>query len=142
MKNRTLLPLMEQILMIAVFALAAALCLQGFALANRISRDRQAKDTAVIMAQNAAEVLKSVSGDFDNACTVYGGVKQGPNWYISYDADWTLLNTQEGEVYSVQAFYRETDNPLLGSATICIREGNKIIYTLTVGWQEVPDETK
>ena len=142
MKNRTLLPLMEQILMIAVFALAAALCLQGFALANRISENRQTKDTAVIMAQNAAEVLKSVSGDFEKACEVYGGSKQGSNWYISYDAKWTPLNTQEGEVYSVQAFYRETDSPLLGSATICVREGSHILYTLTIGWQEVPDETK
>lgn len=141
MRNRSLLPLMEQICMIAVFALAAALCLQGFTLANRISKNQMSKDRAVVMAQNAAEVLKSVSGDFDEACTIYGGSHHGSNWYISYDGAWNPLTSRDGEVYSVQAFHRETGDPLLGSATICVRQDSEILYTLTVSWQEVSDET-
>ena len=141
MKNRTLLPLMEQLLMIAVFALAAALCLQGFSLANRISKERQAKDTAVIMAQNAAEILKSVSGDFNKACDIYAGTASEANWYVSYDTEWSPLTAPEDEAYSLQAVLCETGSPLFGSATICIKEGSRVLYTLTVGWQEVPHET-
>jgi len=141
MRNRSLLPLMEQICMIAVFALAAALCLQSFTLANRISNDQINKDHAVIMAQNAAEVLKSVSGDFDEACAIHGGSHHGSNWYISYDGDWNPLTSRDGEVYSVQAFHRETGDPFLGSATIYVQQDGEILYTLTVGWQEVSDET-
>ena len=61
MKQKTFVPLMEQICMICIFALAAALCLQGFALANKISEDRHAKDCALISAQNAAEILKEAN---------------------------------------------------------------------------------
>ena len=39
MKNRTSLVLMEQLVMVLVFALAAAVCLTVFAEADRISRE-------------------------------------------------------------------------------------------------------
>ena len=38
MRSKAPLALMEQMVMVLVFALAAALCLQAFALADRISR--------------------------------------------------------------------------------------------------------
>ena len=59
MKNKAPLALMELTIMLAVFALAAALCLQAFSTAERISRESETLDRAVLLAQNAAEELKS-----------------------------------------------------------------------------------
>ena len=55
MKSKAPLSLMEQLIMLLVFALAAALCLQVFVLSAQISRRCKATDHAVTAAQNAAE---------------------------------------------------------------------------------------
>lgn len=59
MKQKASLILMEQLVMILVFALCAALCLQAFAEADRISRETARRDEAVLLAQNTAESLKA-----------------------------------------------------------------------------------
>lgn len=63
MKHKASLVLMEQLIMILVFALAAALCLQVFAKAAAISEENARLDQAVILARNAAELLKAAEGD-------------------------------------------------------------------------------
>lgn len=62
MKSKAPLALMEQLVMVLVFALAAALCVRGFVLSERISRRGEARDMAMIAAQNAAEALKGTGG--------------------------------------------------------------------------------
>ena len=62
MKQKTSLLLMEQLVMILVFALAAALCLQIFAKADAISQETARRDRAVVLARNAAELLKATGG--------------------------------------------------------------------------------
>ena len=59
MRNRAFLPLIEQILMIAVFAIVSAVCIGCFASARSISLGTEKKDTAVILAQNTAESIKA-----------------------------------------------------------------------------------
>ena len=56
MKQKVPLALMEQVIMIAVFAVSAALCLEAFAMAERVSRENEDRDNAVRLAQNAAEI--------------------------------------------------------------------------------------
>lgn len=67
MKNKASLLLMEQLVMILVFAIAAALCLQVFAKAEAISTENARRDQAVILARNAAELLKATDGDAEAA---------------------------------------------------------------------------
>lgn len=62
MKSKSSLFLMEQLIMILVFALSAALCVGVFARANAISEEIARRDEALIIAQNAAEILKN-TGD-------------------------------------------------------------------------------
>ena len=57
MKQKTSLLLMEQLVMILVFALAAARGLQIFAKADAISQETARRDRAVVLARNAAELL-------------------------------------------------------------------------------------
>ncbi len=47
MKSKAPLVMMEQMVMILVFALAAALCLQAFVLSNSLSEQGQARDQAL-----------------------------------------------------------------------------------------------
>lgn len=58
MKSKASLLLMEQLIMILVFALAAALCLQVFVKSAEIARQTACQDTAVQTARNAAEIYK------------------------------------------------------------------------------------
>ncbi len=59
MKSKASLVLMELLVMILVFSLCAALCLQAFVGADRISRETARQDEAVLLAQNTAEALKT-----------------------------------------------------------------------------------
>ena len=52
MKNKTSLAMMELLVMVLVFALAAALCLGIFAKTDKMSQQTELRDGAVLMAQN------------------------------------------------------------------------------------------
>ena len=58
MRNRASLVLLEQLIMVLVFALAAAVCLGFFAQAHITAGSVEKQDTAVMIAQNRAEQLK------------------------------------------------------------------------------------
>ena len=118
MKNKTPLPLMEQLIMVLVFALTAALCLQGFSLADRISRRQEAREKAVVLAQNMAEALKSRSGDLEAA-------------------SWLLEDFSEDSDFAVQVIPVSTEDPYLGSARIVVTYKEETIFEITVAWQEV-----
>lgn len=62
MKSKATLFLMEQLVMVLVFALAAALCLGVFARADEMAEQITKRDEAVNLACNAAELLKA-TGD-------------------------------------------------------------------------------
>ena len=128
--------LMEQLVMVLVFALAAALCVQVFVLSDRTSRRNEARDRAVLTAQNAAEEVKSVRGDFALAADLYGGTWNGQLWGRSYDADWA----RDGDDYHVLVTPADSGDALLGAAevTVYTAEGD-LLFTLPVAWQEVAD---
>lgn len=117
MKNRTSLVLMEQLVMVLVFALAAALCLRVFVKADEISQRIAYRDEAVLIAQNAAEVLKATSGDAQRAAE--------------------LLEPAAAEK-GLHLVIKETDSgiPLLGRAEIRVYLENEELFALQTGWQE------
>ena len=80
MKSKAPLALMEQMVMVLIFALAAALCLQAFALSDRMSRGSELRDGAVILAQNAAEVCKAGGGDWELLEQMLGGEAIQNGW--------------------------------------------------------------
>lgn len=109
MKSRASLVLMEQLLMVLVFALAAALCLRGFAKAEEISVRTARRDEAVWIAQNAAELLKA-----------------GEEPEVPSESGFTLV-------------IQETDTAIPGfrQAEIRVSYEEDVLFTLTTGWQEV-----
>lgn len=125
MRSKASLMLMEQLVMVLVFALAAALCLGVFVKADGISKETALRDRAVILAQNGAEVMKSCSGDLKTAADILGGT-----------ADETTVTVQDGEL-TMKIEKTPSDIPGLGLAEVRVWGGNAVMFTITVGWQEV-----
>ena len=154
MRNRAFLPLMEQAIMILVFALAAALCLRTFVWADGYSARQQARDQAVTVAQNAAETLKAIGrrdgGDMGHTLTQAvhqaGGEASQGIWYICYDENWNQTTDRNKEVYRLCAQGEPAPAEGMWQARIWvdvleeIRVGGTYsgpLFSLTVAWQEV-----
>ena len=128
MRNRTPLFFMELLVVILVFSLTAALCLQAFAWSDRMSEAEALKGKALQQAQNAAEVLKACRGDFAGAAESEGGKVQSDG----QKEIWSL----EGDGFLVEAALFDTEIEGLGGAEICAysKEG-ELLFTLPVRWQ-------
>ncbi|MGI5987976.1 MAG: hypothetical protein ACOX7M_07530 [Dysosmobacter sp.] len=140
MRSKAPLVLMEQLVMVLVFALAAALCVQVFVLSDQTSRNYAARDRAAVAAQNAAEQLKGCGGDYAAAAEQYGGDWNGSMWGVSYDGDWQLCDGQSQAAYHVLVTPAESGQDLLGQAqvTVYTAEG-EMLFSIPVAWQEVTD---
>lgn len=140
MKSKAPLALMEQILMVLVFALAAGLCLQMFVFSSQMSHRCEANDRAALVVQNVAEVWKLNRGDAQICAQKLGGECSGDTWQIGYSVDWVEMSTDEAE-YLVRVVPVTTDNPLLSCADVIAQtsEGDRLIQ-IRIGWQEVDDE--
>ena len=125
MKNKTFLPMIEQMIMILIFALAAAFCLQGFATASRISKRQAVLTEAVGTVQNTAEILKSSHGDFELASELLNGSLTAEGLQISADDYVVIVHTAAKE------------HDFLSSAKIEVMYDAETLYELTVSWQEV-----
>ena len=70
-KSKAPLVMLEQMVMLLVFALAAALCLQAFVKSDQMSRNSEARDRAMILCQSAAEAIRQTNGDFPAAAFIF-----------------------------------------------------------------------
>ena len=78
MKSKAPLVMMEQMVMILVFALAAALCMRAFVLSSSLSEEAERRDIAVLLCENAAESCKGMQ-------KLGGGAETEP-YTVYYDA--------------------------------------------------------
>lgn len=115
MRNKAFLPLFELIIMIGIFAAAAAICLSVFVKADAISQKAENLDRAVEAAENAAEIIKYTRGDLDALSDTVSAYEEGYNLKI--------VAVNRGEGY-------------LGLTDITVYSGNEPIFELTVGWQK------
>lgn len=125
MKHKASLTLMELLVMVLVFSLAAAACLGCFAGAAAIHRETERLDRAVLLAQNGAEALKAAGGDLEAAAQSLGG---------SIEKDTLTVHTGELRL-SVQR--QPSGIPGLGQALAEVWDGEGSLFRLTVRWQEV-----
>ena len=137
MRSRSPLVLMEQLVMVLVFALAAALCLQAFVLSDRISDENEAVDQAVLLAQNAAETVKSCSGDLAQVAFLLGGSAAQDAWCGWYDAEGQMLDSAEEAAFRVELVPMDSGVAGLGQAEVVVLREEKPLFALTVAWQEV-----
>ena len=138
MHNKSFLSVLEQVCMILFFSLAAAVALQGFALAESISDKRDTLEYAVVAVQNAAETVKSCKGDFVRAADLLSGTGDDDSFSVSYDEKGSAcsVSSPSAEKFILVTQKTDSDNPLLGCAYIQAICDDTTIFSLTVCWQE------
>lgn len=143
MRSKTPLVLMEQMIMLLVFALASALCLQAFVKSDQMSRDSENRDRALQAAQNAAEVIRSTGGDFRQAAALLDASDwEEGSLTIFYGGDWKPSEPIAENVYplgyTLGAQRQETDIPGLGKAEVWVQddETGADLARFPVAWQE------
>lgn len=124
MRNKAPLALLEQILMLLIFALAAVICLRVFLWSDDASRHSARRDDALIHAQTVAETVKAHGGDFAAAAAALHGTVE----------DGALVVAQKE--YTLRA-EKEAPAPYLGRAEIVVEAGGEVLFTLPIAWQEV-----
>ena len=139
--RKSSLVLIEQLVMLLVFALAATLCLQAFAASSQISRQSAARDQAVLQVQNMAEALKACRGDYTAAASLLDGQWDGTQLICRFDASWQSASDDQS-TYQVCATPEQNDVSLLGSAQIgAFSADGSCLFSLSVAWQkEAADE--
>lgn len=142
MRSRTPLILMEQMVMLLVFALAAALCLQAFVKSDRISRESEARDRAAALCQNAAEAVRYAGGNLEEAAARLGAAygayaREEPAFSIHYNGDWTPSETRDW-VYRLSVQPVDSGVEGLGKASVSVieAEGQEVLFGLEIAWQE------
>ncbi len=144
MKSKAPLALMEQMVMLLVFALAAALCLQAFVKSDAISKRCEERDRAMTLCQSAAEVIRSCGGDFERAAALLDATDwEEDSLHIFYGSDWTPSAPVSDSVYTfghtLGVCRVETGVPGLGKAEIWMTddESGEELARFQVAWQEV-----
>ena len=136
MKRNTSFALIEQVIMLLILIVAAALCLRAFAWSDQQSLHYTDRDRAMVELQSAAEILKTHSGDFSAAAASYGGRATQTQWVLDFDENWNITATSG--TYRICATAIACDVDYLGSATLTVQPVvGDIFAELTISWQEV-----
>ena len=123
--------------MIAIFAVSAALCLKGFALASKLSARQNAKDKAVIIVQNAAEILKANHGDIDTLTTVYHSTTVDGAFVAHFDSDFNNTEYNNTAKYTLTVIPVSDASDYLGIVHVYVSDNDGILFEVNVAWQEV-----
>ena len=116
MKDKAPLALIEIVIMILIFALAAALCLKAFVWANEQSETIALRDEAALAVQNGAELIKSSKGDADVM---------------------EMINSADFNGFSLCAEILDINTPGLGTAAVTAAgEDGKEIFAVQIYWQK------
>ena len=135
MKRKASLALMEQVIMLLVFAAAAALCLRAFLWADSRSPENTYRDRALMELQSAAEVLKQYNGDFSAAASAHGGTLENGQWILTFNENWTQSDTET--VFCLRVVPDTLTTDYLGGAVLEMTQSNgSSLASLTVYWQE------
>ncbi len=120
MRNKTSLSLIELLIMLFVFIFATALCLCIFVKSDKMTEKSEARDHAVLIARNAAELLEESSGDVNKVLDI-----------LSTYAD-------QGDL-SLEIKKNDAEG-YLGTAKISVMYKREQIFSLNAAWQEVSED--
>ena len=114
-RSKTPLFLMELVIMLLVFSLCSAVCLQVFSGSKKISEESRKLDSAVMQAQTIAECWKASHGDLEESAEMLH-VIPGETGFKLYDEE----NWLHTEVFCEDA-----------KMDIVVFSGEEEIYSLT-----------
>ena len=162
-KSKAPLALMEQMVMLLVFALAAALCLQAFVKSDQISLRSQARSNAALAAQNTAELIRHSGGSMEHALAEtadrQGGKYlenangMGKAMVISYNEDWEPIEDEGAYTLMAQEISAEeeglkkvliqvtntTAENVIGQTDSEEAKDSELLFELKTAWLEVEE---
>ena len=146
MKSKAPLALMEQLVMVLVFALAAALCVQAFFASDRMSRQGEVRDRAVLLAQNTAEYLKEYGAEqtAQSLAQTLGGTAETPERVCVY-LDGELSEDRpasEDAAYLLRVELEDAQcGGRLGRAEVSVYQAGAAepLFSIPAAWQEGED---
>lgn len=119
------LVMLEQMVMLLVFALAAALCLQAFVKSDAASRRIEARDRAVNLCQSTAEVLRT-----------RGAIGPGEYPPVPLREDLTQAGDGEEAAYYLEIVPHDGAAPGLAGALVqIVTPEREELFSLEVMWQ-------
>lgn len=134
-KSKSTLALMEQAIMILVFAFTAAFCVQAFVKAELLSRNLEMRDRAAAMCQTVAETAKALHGDMEEVAGILGGTATKDGLVLFLDGDWEIV-AKENAAFFLHLNYKEVNSFLAtGEVTVSSGDGEEI-FSLPVNWQK------
>jgi type II secretory pathway pseudopilin PulG len=100
-RSRSTLFLIEQLIVVAVFAICSAACVRILTSAYFDARKSRDVSNAILVAESAAESYKSVSGNIDKVSEIMDGVREGAgstdSITIYYDKEWASCSKNEAQ---------------------------------------------
>ena len=91
-RSKSTLFLIEQLIVIAVFAICAVACISILTAAYFNANDSKATSHAILKAESAAEVFKATGGNHSITSDILGGTRGMKNQYpaivVYYDNEW------------------------------------------------------
>ena len=91
--------LIEQLIVIAVFAMCAAACARILTAAHFNATDSRDIGNAILQAENGAESFKAVSGDFETFAVIMGGTfdRAGGIVTVFFDNRWQVSSEADAD---------------------------------------------
>ncbi|MBQ3029273.1 MAG: hypothetical protein IJD26_09335 [Lachnospiraceae bacterium] len=139
-KSKSTLALMEQAVMILVFAVAATLCVQAFVRADAYSKELERRDRAVNLCQTVAETVKAKKGDLKATAAQSEATVSGGMMFLYYNKEWEPV-TEQDAVY-VLCLEETGRNGYVTAAQVRVtmKKSGEEVFALPVRWQEVDYE--
>lgn len=124
-RSKAPLALMEQIIMILVFALTAAVCLQAFVYSNNLSEQGDQENLAASHAQEVVEHCKMLSGDLKQVQSELQGELTEDGLRVPYENDHMMV------VLTITG-----QSEFLTKAKVSVQnEDHKEIFAVDAAWQ-------
>lgn len=140
-ESKAPLILMEQVIMVLVFALVAALCIQAFVLARTLSVRMTDRDRAMNVSQTLAETAKACGGDLEAVREKLGGETDGERLLFFYDSEWKV--SDQADASFLMVFEKEDGAGFCKNGWITVTDisNEKELSSLNIAWQgEKADE--
>ena len=130
-RSKSTLFLIEQLIVIAVFAICAVACISILTAAYFNANDSRSTSHAILRAESAAEVFKATGGDVFAAASILGGVAEAGGLghsgavyaTVYYDSSWKVsseVNASYVLRIAAAGTYHESVNYIIMSGNISI----------------------
>lgn len=136
-RSRSALFLMEQLIVITIFAVCAAACVKIFVVSYIMVSDSRDLNHALPVAESGAECFKAAAGDAEKVTMILGGSVNADMISVFYDEQWQTCGEDSASFvmrlmirYPVEAL----SSPVFGDISVEKITGEEIIaFTVAAG---------